>query len=69
MTQKQKDYRCTRSHQALQGQKKVVWVVWSSRPCWLFSLMSWVLWWQSGYPVARLPVSTIILKSWLNWMN
>jgi len=68
MIQKQNDYWCTRSYQTLQGQKRVPWVVRSSRPCWLFSLISWVLWWQSGYPVARLSISTVILKSWLNWM-
>ena len=28
--------------------KKHAWVIRSSRPCWLFSLISRVLWWQSG---------------------
>ena len=35
------------------SQKKKPLVVGSSRPCWLFSLICRVLWWQSGYPAAR----------------
>ena len=49
--------------------KKVTWVIQSSRPCCLFSLISRPLWWQSGFPVARLSVNTVILKSWLNCVN
>ena len=33
--------------------KTHAWVVWSSRPCWLFSSISRVLWWYRGYPAAR----------------
>lgn len=49
--------------------KKVTWDIQSSRPCCLFSLVSRLLWWQSGFPVAGLSISTVILKSWLNCMN
>jgi hypothetical protein len=33
--------------------KKHAWVVRSSMTCWLFSLISTVLWWQSGYSAVR----------------
>ena len=39
--------------------KKITLVIQSSWQCCLFSLMSRLLWWQSGFPVARLSISTI----------
>jgi hypothetical protein len=69
VTQKQNDYQCTRSHQTLQGQKKVAWVVRSLRPCWLFSLISWVLWWQSGYPVASQSALLYWNPDWIEWVR
>lgn len=51
-----------------QRTKKATWVIQSSRPCWLFSWISRVLW-QSGFPLARLSINTIIPIYQLNFMK
>jgi len=54
MIRKPRDNQCSESHHHhLQDLKKHAWVLRISRPCWMFSLISSVLWWQSGYPAAR----------------
>jgi hypothetical protein len=69
LTVKPSDNQCNGRHHHLQDKKKYVWVIQSSRPCLLFSSISMVLWWQSGYPAARQYISIITQKSWQNCMN
>jgi len=65
MTLQQRDNHCARGHQTLQdrGRKKVTSHSKFNATVLIVSDI------QSGYPVARLPINTIILKSWLKCRN